>query len=205
MLSSRVIYSLFLSGIILLLSGCGDNDSDNSDKNGGNASLNNAEIVLSEDGIGPINTQTPFNIHQITEAFQNYEYHVEEIKTQNEGKDSYPVIRVSKGTDTLLLINPALDQTKIFSVVVKDKLVGNALGHWIGMKYGSVYSYGQLEQCASGTEGLSGKVLCYAPKSGNVLYMFGDKKPNDFPDGKMPPIDALSEWELEAIIWKPKK
>jgi len=193
---------LFLFSSIVLLTACGDGaDKSTSDK----AAYNKAEITLSEAGVGPINAQTPFNIHKITEAFQSFKkYHVEQLQTQEEGID-YPVIRVSKDTDTMLLINPALDQNKIFSIVIKDKRIGNSLGHELGAEYGAIYSYGKLEQCSAGAESLSGKVLCYAPNSGNVLYMFGDKNPNDFPDGSLPPIDALDKWNLEAIIWKPKK
>lgn len=201
MLLSPHMRRFILFALFALLSACQKSDDNNQDNKN---ALKNAEIVLSEAGVGPINAQTPFNIHDITEAFQKYDYHVEELKTVAEG-ENYPVIRVSTDTDTLLLINPDAKQQKIFSVVVKDKHVGNALGHWIGMKYGSIYSYGQTEQCTPGTEGLSGKVLCYAPKSANVIYMFGDKKANQFPDGELPPVDALSEWNLEAIIWKPKR
>ena len=203
MLLPRFIRTLFLFFMLTLLSACNDNaEENNSDKT---TQLDKAEIVLSEAGIGSINAQTPFNIHIINQAFQDHDdYHVEQFQTKAEGID-YPVIRVLKNTDTLLLINPALDQKKIFSIVVKDKRVGNSLGHKLGMEYGAIYSYGNLEQCSAGAESLSGKVICYAPKSANVLYMFGDKAANTFPDGALPPADALDSWVLEAIIWKPKK
>ena len=201
MLLSSYMYRFILLTFFISLSACQKSDNHNQDNK--SVSLKNAELVISEAGVGPINAQTPFNIHDITQALQKYDYHVEELKTTTEG-ESYPVIRVSTDTHVLLLINPDTKQQKIFSVIVKDKHVGNSLGHWLGMKYGSIYSYGRTEQCTPGSEGLSGKVLCYAPKSANVIYMFGDKEENNFPDGELPPIDALSEWDLEAIIWKPK-
>ena len=202
--SLHFIRTLFLLLIVTFLTACGDDKSEEQEANNKKALLESAEITLSAAGVGPINAQTPFNIHQITLAFQDSDYHVEQRQTRTEG-DDYSVIRVSKGTDTLLLINPTLDQKTIFSVLIKDKRVGNTLGDSLGTEFGSIYEYGHVEQCMAGTEDLSGKVLCYAPKSANVLYMFGDEKTNDFPDGKLPPVDALDGWKLDAIIWKPKK
>ena len=119
MLLSRLIRFVFLLCAITLLSAC-DNNTSNKNIDGTKTLLDNADIVLSEAGIGSINAQTPFNIHQITEAFQAHKnYHVDQLQTQEEGID-YPVIRVSKGADIILLINPELDQSKIFSIVVKD-------------------------------------------------------------------------------------
>lgn len=204
MYTLRLTRTFFLLCIITFLTACGGDKPEENDANDTKVLLDSAEITLSAAGVGPINAQTPFNIHQITLAFQDSDYHVEQRQTRTEG-DDYPVIRVSKGTDTLLLINPTLDQKTIFSVLIKDKRVGNTLGHALGAEFGSVYEYGHVEQCMAGVEDLSGKVLCYAPKSANVLYMFSDNKVNDFPDGKLPPVDALDGWKLDAIIWKPKK
>lgn len=201
MLLPRFTHLLLLFSMVTVLVACDDH----SEQNNKTTQTDKTELNLSEAGIGSINAQTPFNIHTINQAFQGHEdYHVEQFQTKAEDID-YPIIRVLKNTDTLLLINPTIDQNQIFSVVIKDKRVRNTLGHQLGMEYGAIYSYGKLEQCSAGAESLSGKVICYAPKSANVLYMFGDDKPNTFPDGTLPPADALDSWKLEAIIWKPKK
>lgn len=154
--------------------------------------------TLSVDGVGPINAATPFNLHEIDVAFQGL--NVTQQTNYSEGQP-YHVITVKKDVKALLTINPDVKEEKIFSVMVHDNLIGNGLGHTIGMKFTDIYSPGNTEECAAGSEELSGKVMCYAPKTGNVLYLFGGSW--NGPDGSVPPKDVLAGWQLETIIWKP--
>lgn len=154
--------------------------------------------MLSIDGIGPINGNTPFNLHDITMAFQGL--NVAQRTNYAEGQE-YPVITVSQDLKPLLTINPDAKQEKIFSVMVYDNLIGNGLGHALGSQFNEVYAYGATEECRAGAEELSGKVLCYAPKTGNVLYLFGGTW--NGPDGSVPPKDVLANWQMESMIWKP--
>jgi hypothetical protein len=154
--------------------------------------------MLSVDGIGPINVQTPFNLHDITNAFQGF--NVTQHVNYSQGQQ-YPVIEVAKDLKTLLIINPDVKREKIFSVMVEDNLIGNRLGHSLGMTFADVYAYGQTEECSAGMEELAGKVLCYAPKTGNILYLF-DGSWNG-PSGTVPPKDVLASWKMESMIWKP--
>ncbi|MEB4592620.1 DUF1131 family protein [Candidatus Thiothrix sp. Deng01] len=154
--------------------------------------------MLSVDGVGPINANTPFNLHDIGMAFQSL--NVTEQTNYSEGRP-YHVITVKKDIKELLTINPDAQEKKIFSVMVQDNLIGNRLGHSIGTKFRDIYAAGSTEECAAGAEELSGKTLCYAPKTGNVLYLFGGNW--NGPDGSVPPKDVLADWRLEAIIWKP--
>ena len=154
--------------------------------------------MLSVDGIGPINGDTPFNLHDITMAFQGL--NVAQRINYAEGAE-YPLITVSKDLKPLLTINPDAKKEKVFSIMVHDNLIGNRLGNAIGSKFTDVYTFGATEACGAGSEELSGKVLCYAPKTGNVLYLFGGAW--NGPDGSVPPKDVLANWHMEAIIWKP--
>ncbi|MDQ5770469.1 DUF1131 family protein [Thiothrix subterranea] len=154
--------------------------------------------MLSVDGIGPINGNTPFNLHDITMAFQGL--NVAQRTNYAEGQE-YPTITVSQDLKPLLSINPDAKHEKVFSVMVHDNLIGNGLGHALGSRFNEVYAYGATEECRAGAEELSGKVLCYAPKTGNVLYLFGGTW--NGPDGSVPPKDVLANWQMEAMIWKP--
>ncbi|UOG93482.1 MAG: DUF1131 domain-containing protein [Candidatus Thiothrix sulfatifontis] len=154
--------------------------------------------MLSVDGIGPINGNTPFNLHDITMAFQGL--NVAQRINYAEGQE-YPIITVSQDLKPLLSINPDAKHEKVFSVMVHDNLIGNGLGHALGSRFNEVYAYGETEECRAGAEELSGKVLCYAPKTGNVLYLFGGTW--NGPDGSVPPKDVLANWQMEAMIWKP--
>lgn len=156
-------------------------------------------IVLSPNGVGPINATSSFNMHQMTLAFNNFNV-VEEVGY--EAGTPYPVIRVSEGVKTLLIINPDESQQNIFSVIIEDNLIKNSLGHHLGMPFNKIYAYGQTEDCQLGTQDMSGKVLCYAPKVPNILYVFNGK--TNVTNNKIPPSDVLQGWALETIIWRPK-
>lgn len=160
----------------------------------------NKKIIISAAGVGPINAAIPFNIHQITLAFD--EYSVTEYTKFKRGEET-PVIRISENGTPLIIVNPDTKGDNIFSVIINSKKVGNALGHEIGNRYQDIYNYENKEPCMSGTDNeLSGKVLCIAPKTENIIYQFSGQW--DGPDGEVPPIEILSEWKLESIIWKPQ-
>ena len=174
---------------------------DNDDANE-NTSIPSADktIILSADGIGPINSTTSFNMHQMTLAFSDYSV-VEEVNFL-EG-NPFPAIRISEGVKTIMNIIPDAAHKNIYSVIIEDNVIQNSLGHHLGTLYNKIYTYGQNEQCQAGFSDMSGKVLCYAPNTPNILYVFNGKWDNPV-TGKIPPADILQGWALEEIIWRPK-
>ncbi len=157
-------------------------------------------INLSADGIGPINATTSFNMHQMTLAFSDFNV-VEEVNYLQ--GNPYPAIRISEGVNTIMNIIPDASHKNIYSVIIEDNIIKNSLGHHLGMTFSEVYSYGQNEQCQAGSADMSGKVLCYAPKAPNILYVFNGKWESST-EGAKPPADVLQGWGLESIIWRPK-
>ncbi len=181
--------------LVAFMTACSSDD--RSTTNGGTGT-NEPTIMLSTDGVGPINASTPFNMHQVTLAFQDYS--VTEY-TQFQDGASIPVIRVSEEGKPLLLINPDEEQKNIFSIFITSNKIGNALGHQIGALYSEVYNYGETEPCIAGTEEFTEKVLCMAPEAGNILYVFSGKW--DGPKKETPPTAILANWGLDTIIWRP--
>ena len=179
----------------MLLTACGKND----DKLNKTVENEDKTIVLAASGIGPINASTSFNMHQMTLAFNNLNV-VEELNYH--GGAPFPVIRISEGVKTIMTIIPDSSQQNIFSVIVEDNMVVNSLGHHLGSNYSEVYTYGQNEECQSGVDDMLGRVICYAPKTPNVLYVFNGKWDGEL--GKVPTADILQGWGLESIIWRPK-
>ncbi len=180
---------------VLALSACGgDSDEIKSE------AVNEKTIVLSENGVGPINATTSFNMHQMTLAFSNYSV-VEELNYQS--GNPFPVIRVSEGVKTIMTIIPDASQKNIYSIIVEDNVISNSLGHHLGTIYSDVYSFGQTEDCQVGSQDMAGKVICYAPKTPNILYVFNGKKSNA--NVAIPPAEVLQNWVLESLIWRPKQ
>lgn len=191
-MSRQVILSLVTS---LFLSACGSSDKENTVA----VTEKNKSIVLSANGVGPINATSSFNMHQMTLAFSDFNV-VEEVGYQS--GLPYPVIRISEGVKTLLVINPDESQQNIFSIIIEDNLITNSLGHRLGTAYNEVYTYGQTEDCQLGSLDMAGKVLCYAPKVPNILYVFNGKASSAIT--AIPAADVLQGWALESIIWRPK-
>lgn len=172
-----------------------------SNENGANTPSSKApqhQIMLSADRVGDITAETPFNMHQVTLDFPDYS--VEEFTDKKEVGGA-PVIRISDNGKPFLILHP--DQTKksIYSVVIQSPHVGNTLGHNIGTVFSDIYSYEETEPCTTGSDELKGKVLCFAPKNPNILYVFAGK--SDTPDTQTPPPGILASWKLDSIIWKP--
>ncbi len=188
--------TITLLGLILAFTAACSSSDDQTTAN--SVKTNRSNIMLSADGVGPINASTPFNMHQVTLAFQDYS--VTEY-TQFQDGDSIPVIRVSENGKPLLLIHPDDNKENIFSIYVMSNKVGNALGHDIGTAYNKIYNYGETEPCIAGTEEFTGKVLCMAPEASNLLYVFSGNW--DGPKNETPPTAILTTWELGTIIWRP--
>lgn len=154
-------------------------------------------FMLSADGVGPLNAETPFNLVRIGDAFQEFNVIQE---TPINGHESSPVITVNQQVRPLLTINPDFQQKNIFSVIVHDNLVGNKLGHTIGAKFSEVYTPETLEQCAPGVDDWAGKVMCYAPKNTNILYLFSGAEPKVTDQAPTPA--EMKDWVLAEMVWK---
>lgn len=194
---SSVFGGLFLS---VVLTACSDSDS--SPKA---VEQPDPLFMLSADGVGPLNAETPFNLRQIGDAFQDYNV-TEETHFLNGSK--YPMITVKQQADPLISINPDHRGQNVFSIVVHNNRVGNKLGHQVGEKFSDIYSFEKTEECGQGIEEWVGKVMCYAPQNKNVLYLFAAAQGSvenvvRSVENAVPPPDVMADWELEAIVWKP--
>ena len=182
---------------LLTLGGCGGDD----DKKMQMAKAEEDKtIVLSANGVGPINATTSFNMHQMTLAFSDFNV-IEELNYHT--GTPYPVIRISEGIKTMMTIIPDGSQKNIFSIMIEDNLIINSLGHRLGTSYSEIYTYGQNEECQAGVDDMSGKVICYAPKTPNILYVFSGSSVGE--PGVVPAADVLQGWGLDSIIWRPKR
>ncbi|MCK5725438.1 MAG: DUF1131 family protein [Thiotrichaceae bacterium] len=191
----KTLNTLALACLSLSLSAC-NNETDNNSHQEIGKEIKLNQILISRDGIGPINKSMPFNMHQVTKAFPDFS--VTEFTQSKKGVTS-PVIRVSDEGKPLLIINPDSKQQSIFSIFVRSSRIGNSLGHPVGTQYKKVYP-DHREPCTAGTDDFIGKVLCVAPNAHNILYAFAGNNNTNKP--ATPPLEVLANWHLETIIWR---
>ena len=160
----------------------------------------NQKIVLSisEKGLAGIDSKTEFSKDKIRELFPNFDI-VEDVSS-TEGEE-FPIFRIKRDGQDILVINPTNDHQYIFSIQIKSKNVANELGPKLGSSYYQIYSDQTNKNCFPGVEELSGKVICSALRSKRLMYIFSG--PWSGPDGVLPPIETLQSWKLVEIVWKP--
>lgn len=158
----------------------------------------NTPITISETGVGPINSSTPFNRKEVQKLLPSLK--VKRSTSSTEGEE-FPILEISDKQGLLFTINPDGDAKRIYSIVTESGRVMNSLGHKLGQTYKTVYG-GKAAQCAAGEEERSGTVFCQAPNSKHIGYQFytdGD----DGVDGEVPPLKVLNKWKIKAIFWQP--
>ena len=156
------------------------------------------QLTVSEAHLGKLKPDTPFREDRIQQLFPNFDIVKDTSSTEGE---LFPIFRIRKNSQDILVINPTSDHQHIFSVEIKNKIVKNELGANLGSTYHEVYGNQLDTNCSPGVEEQSGKVICFALGSKRIMYVFAGKWHG--PDGVLPPIEILRSWELSEIVWKP--
>ena len=156
------------------------------------------QLTVSDAGLGGLKPNTPFSQDQIQQLFPNFDIVKDNRSTEGE---LFPIFRLRKDGQDILVINPTSDYQHIFSVQIKSKTVKNQLEANLGSTYHEVYGNQRGQNCSPGVEEQSGKVICSALESKHIMYVFAGKWHG--PDGVLPPIEILRSWELSEIVWKP--
>lgn len=157
-----------------------------------------SELTISDKGLGEITATTKFDKKEIQGHLSGYVVKSDTSSTEGE---EFPVLLVLDHESVLATINPTEDEKKIFSIRVTSNKIGNVLGPKIGMKFGDIYGSTVPKSCSAGMEELSGTVICQAPKSEHIFYIFDGK--SDGPDGEIPNIAALINFQISEIVWRP--
>jgi Protein of unknown function (DUF1131) len=120
-------------------------------------------------GVGPITEATPFSISAIGKLLPTLRV-VAGISSA-EGIE-FPTILVLDGAAELFIVAPNENRTGIASIVVTSgKIVYTGKGR-IGARYSEVFGQTIPKDCSPGVEEDSGKVICRAPSSRHVHFVF---------------------------------
>ncbi len=171
--------SLFLFGVCLLLSGLP-------------SAKAQTALRIGEGVVGGITKKTPFDATTIRGLFPQMKV----TYLQSESAESVSTLRIRDKSDEVIVVYPKSGGKKIHSVVVLSNAFKNTLGPRIGDTFEAAFGK-QKYQCAAGTESMSGYVICSAPKSTTIKYVFSGTW--NGPDGKLPPANILKKWTIEQI------
>ena len=150
-------------------------------------------LAVSDRGIGAISDDTPFTRQAIAEALPSFEIREESI--EGEG-GLYKVIIASKdGAEALRFYG--------YETVVRaddsDPAIPAVDGIRIGAVFSDVYRDDGKIACEPGMEIFAGDAVCLAPGFESVALILSGSW--DGPDGELPPLSVLSDWEVATIIW----
>lgn len=157
-----------------------------------------SELSVSDEGLGAISTDTRFDQKEIQGLLHGYV-----VKSEKESplEDAYTVFVIMDHKSRLATIQSTLDAKKILCIRVTSNKVNNALGPRVGMEYGSIYEDVIHDSCIPGTDALSGQVICHAPNSKFISYVFKGQYAG--PNGAVPDIVNLKTFVLNEIVWLP--
>ncbi len=161
-------------------------------------SANDSSLRLTSVGVGPISSKTKFDESEIQKLFPKLK--IKRSVSSSEGEE-FPVLQGYENDKLLFTIYPSAGSKNIFSVVTSNDDVKNALGPKIGSVFADVYKSPNLAKCDPGMEEMSGEVICSAPESSSVKYIF--KGSWNGPDGEIPPANILRTWRITQIAWRP--
>ena len=78
------------------------------------------QLTVSEAHLGKLKPDTPFREDRIQQLFPNFDIVKDTSSTEGE---LFPIFRIRKNSQDILVINPTSDHQHIFSVEIKNKIV----------------------------------------------------------------------------------
>lgn len=150
-------------------------------------------MTLKEEGIGKINAGTPFDAAKVGALLPGFD--VDSYTSFKEGKP-YPILRITRNGHEIMIISPSKDVQLLGSLSVTTPAITTADGYHVGDDYATVFT-DTAPSCRSGNAELSDKLLCQAPGSARIHYLFASS--GQTPDAQQP----LPHSAVEEIIWTP--
>lgn len=147
-------------------------------------------VEISEEGVGRIKADTPFNAAQITTLMPGFKV---TPYTSFISGNAHPVLHLSRAGRPVMTVMPAVGSTRIESIAVHSPEIAVSNGARIGDRFDAIFQ--RNDTCLMSEEG----VLCRAPGSHHVHYLFTTPK---IPDGNIPTYETLQHASVHTIIWK---
>lgn len=193
----------------LLLAGCADSGSQNDSASSSTwwnpvswswSSLSpthwfGSSLKVTGQGVGGINGGTALQEEALNKALDG-NYTLRSGMRMDKGSVISFWQAVNDEKQVSLLIS---GQSTVSRIEVMDEAIETDSGVKIGTRFSELYSkaYGA---CENGNEPGKASVVCKAPDSQNILYVFTGEWHG--PEGLMPADETLKNWTLSKIIWQ---
>ena len=156
-------------------------------------------FTVTDHGVGPINALTPFDKIELQEILKDY---LIAEGTSSALGSTTTIFRVSdEESGELFILYPSTDNATVSLIVITSPTIHDPFGVSVGTTYDMVFGDQLVADAYPGIQHYTGHVLCNAPGSTNLTYVFqGDWTG---PDGIIPPLNVLQSWTLKEISCKP--
>jgi hypothetical protein len=155
-------------------------------------------IVVSEDGVGPLNANTQSDVRHIAALFPGLT--VVAATDMSEGTE-FPTVEVRDGRTVLLEILPETDDRGIRGILIKSGKVKLRSGRQVGSRYSDIFGQKVSDLCEFGAEEYSANVACDAGVKSRIAFIF--EVVGSGPNGELPSIDRLKSARVILISWNP--
>jgi len=156
-------------------------------------------FTVTDQGVGPINALTPFDMIELQKILKDYLI-VEGTSSALGGTSTIFRVSDEEGAE-LFVLYPSPDNANVSLIVVTSPTIQDTSGVSVGVTYDTVFGDQLVADAHPGIQHYTGHVLCHAPGSTNITYVFhGDWTG---PDGIIPPLNVLQSWTLTEISCQP--
>lgn len=145
-------------------------------------------LKLSEQGVGPLTSSTPFRTDVISEKLPAYD--ITPFTAFFNGEPS-TLLRVTYHGTPWLIITPLPGTEQIQSISLLTEHIETEPYAAIGSHLSDIYSENSLQLCDNNTT-YRGKLTCRSPRSTKIFYLFN--APSEAPG---------SDRKVEEILWRP--
>ncbi|MDR0217805.1 MAG: RpoE-regulated lipoprotein [Enterobacteriaceae bacterium] len=156
-------------------------------------------LIVSDQGIGEINKQTDMSLSAIRQGLDN-KYRFRSGMEIKNGE----LINIVQGMDDdqIKIEISGLNNGKVNQIDILDEGIKTEWGTQIGMPFSELYDKAYNVCHRSDDFAIHPAVICIAPQSQNVSYIFTGTW--NGPEDLMPSDDILKTWKISRIIWNAK-
>jgi hypothetical protein len=155
-----------------------------------------SSLKVTDQGVGKVTASTPLTEDAIKDALDG-DYRLRSGMSMNDGK-MLAFYQAMDGKEVKMTLSGE-PKGRVQRIDVTDPKVESEWGVKVGTPFSDLYTKA-FESCVKGTGDDAQSVVCKAPQSQHVSYVFSGIWHG--PEELMPSDDSLKEWKVSKIVWR---